>query len=138
MRLLEVIPIKETDPNVIDFFMNFGDVTLGKQTVLCKDTPAFIANRIGVMSGTALVHLTIDYKMSIEEVDAITGPLIGRPNTATFKLQDLVGLDTSEKVTSFVVSAVKNDDFFKDIKDKETPSFMSFLLKNKFYGNKSS
>ena len=137
LRLLEVIPIKETDPNVIDFFMNFGDVTLGKQTVLCKDTPAFIANRIGVMSGTALVHLTIDYKMSIEEVDAITGPLIGRPNTATFKLQDLVGLDTSEKVTSFVVSAVKNDDFFKDIKDKETPSFMSFLLKNKFYGNKS-
>ena len=137
LRLLEVIPIKETDPSVIDFFMHFGDVTLGKQTVLCRDTPAFIANRIGVMSGTALVHLTIDYKMSIEEVDAITGPLIGRPNTATFQLQDLVGLDTSEKVSSFVASAVKNDEFFEDVKTREVPAFMSYLLDNKFYGNKS-
>ena len=137
LRLLEVIPIKETDPSVTDFFMSFGDITLGKQTVLCRDTPAFIANRIGVMSGTALVHLTIDYKMSIEEVDAITGPLIGRPNTATFKLQDLVGLDTSEKVSSFVTSAVKNDDFFEDLKTKEVPAFMNYLLDNKYYGNKS-
>ena len=137
LRLLEVIPIKETLQDVIDFFMSFGDITLGKQTVLCRDTPAFIANRIGVMSGTALVHLTIDYKMSIEEVDAITGPLIGRPNTATFKLQDLVGLDTSEKVSSFVTSTVKNDDFFEDLKTKKVPAFMNYLLDNKFYGNKS-
>ena len=137
MRLLEVIPIKETDPKVIEFFMIFGDITLGKQTVLCRDTPAFIANRIGVMSGTALVNLTIEYKMSIEEVDAITGPLIGRPNTATFKLQDLVGLDTSEKVSSFVTQTVENDDFFEVLKSKEAPAFMNFLLDNKFYGNKS-
>ena len=135
LRLLEVIPIKETDFKVIEFFMSFGDITLGKQTVLCKDTPAFIANRIGVMSGTALVNLTIEYKMSIEEVDAITGPLIGRPNTATFKLQDLVGLDTSEKVSSFVTQTVKNDDFFEELKSKEVPVFMNFLLDNKFYGN---
>ena len=137
LRLLEVIPIKETDPKVIEFFMTFGDITLGKQTVLCRDTPAFIANRIGVMSGTALVNLTIEYKMSIEEVDAITGPLIGRPNTATFKLQDLVGLDTSEKVSSFVTQTVENDDFFEVLKSKEAPAFMNFLLDNKFYGNKS-
>ena len=137
LRLLEVIPIKETDPKVIEFFMIFGDITLGKQTVLCRDTPAFIANRIGVMSGTALVNLTIEYKMSIEEVDAITGPLIGRPNTATFKLQDLVGLDTSEKVSSFVTQTVENDDFFEVLKSKEAPAFMNFLLDNKFYGNKS-
>tara|TARA_B100001741_G_C16550487_1_gene599041 strand:- start:1277 stop:3673 length:2397 start_codon:yes stop_codon:yes gene_type:complete len=137
LRLLEVIPIKDTDPKVIEFFMTFGDITLGKQTVLCRDTPAFIANRIGVMSGTALINLTIEYKMSIEEVDAITGPLIGRPNTATFKLQDLVGLDTSEKVSSFVTETVKNDDFFEKLKSKEVPKFMSFLLENKFYGNKA-
>ena len=137
LRLLEIIPTKETDPRVTEFFMNFGDVTLGKQTVLCHDTPAFIANRIGVMSGTALVNLTIDYKMSIEEVDAITGPLIGRPKTATFKLQDLVGLDTSEKVSEFVMNSVKNDDFFEDLKTKDVPKFMSYLLDNKFYGNKS-
>lgn len=122
LRLLEVIPIKDTDPKVIEFFMTFGDITLGKQTVLCRDTPAFIANRIGVMSGTALLNLTIEYKMSIEEVDAITGPLIGRPNTATFKLQDLVGLDTSEKVSSFVTETVKNDDFFEKLKSKEVPT----------------
>ena len=137
LRLLEVIPTKETDSKVTEFFMSFGDITLGKQTVLCRDTPAFIANRIGVMSGTALVNLTIEYKMSIEEVDAITGPLIGRPNTATFKLQDLVGLDTSEKVSSFVTKTVENDDFFEELKSKEVPAFMSFLLNNKFYGNKS-
>ena len=89
------------------------------------------------MSGTALVNLTIDYKMSIEEVDAITGPLIGRPKTATFKLQDLVGLDTSEKVSEFVMNSVKNDDFFEDLKTKDVPKFMSYLLDNKFYGNKS-
>tara|TARA_B100001057_G_scaffold478321_1_gene548612 strand:- start:8367 stop:10763 length:2397 start_codon:yes stop_codon:yes gene_type:complete len=137
LRLLEIIPTNQTDPKVTEFFMSFGDIVLGKQTVLCFDTPAFIANRIGVMSGTALVNLTIEYKMSIEEVDAITGPLIGRPNTATFKLQDLVGLDTSEKVSSFVIETVKNDDFFENLKNKEEPSFMNFLLSNKFYGNKS-
>ena len=78
--------------------MHFGEVNLGKQTVLCKDTPAFIANRIGVMSGVKVFDLTQKYDLSIEEVDALTGALIGRPNTGTFRLQDLVGLDTGEKV----------------------------------------
>ena len=84
---------------------------MGKQTVLCKDTPAFIANRIGVMSGVKVFDLTQKYDLSIEEVDALTGALIGRPNTGTFRLQDLVGLDTGEKVTQFVVNNVKNDSF---------------------------
>ena len=98
LRLLEIIPIAETRAELVDFFMHFGEVNLGKQTVLCKDTPAFIANRIGVMSGVKVFDLTQKYDLSIEEVDALTGALIGRPNTGTFRLQDLVGLDTGEKV----------------------------------------
>lgn len=137
MPLLEVIPHEGSDQDLIDFFMHFGDVVLGKQTVLCKDTPAFIANRIGVMSGTKMFGLTLKHKMSIEEVDAITGPMIGRPKTATFKLQDLVGIDTSEKVSQFVFSNVTGDDFAATIQPYETPKSIAFLLENKFFGNKS-
>ena len=137
LRLLEIIPIPESDSKMIDFFMNFGDIYLGKQTVLCKDTPAFIANRIGVMSGVRMMELTQEYGMTVEEVDAITGQLIGRPKTATFKLQDLVGIDTGEKVTNFVRDNVKNDAFFEALKGKEDPKFMSFLADNKFFGNKT-
>ena len=99
LRLLEIIPTEESSQKMIDFFMHFGDINLGKQTVLCKDTPAFIANRIGVMAGAKVFEITEKYELSIEEVDAITGTIIGRPNTATYRLQDLVGLDTSDKVT---------------------------------------
>ena len=112
LRLLEIIPIAETRPELVNFFMHFGEINLGKQTVLCKDTPAFIANRIGVMSGVKVFDLTQKYDLSIEEVDILTGALIGRPNTGTYRLQDLVGLDTGEKVTQFVVNNVKNDSFF--------------------------
>ena len=137
LRLLEIIPIPESDPKMIDFFMEFGDIYLGKQTVLCKDTPAFIANRIGVMSGVRMIELTQEYGMTVEEVDAITGQLIGRPKTATFKLQDLVGIDTGEKVTNFVRDNVTNDSFFDSQKGKEDPKFMRFLVDNQFFGNKS-
>lgn len=137
LRLLEIIPIQESNPQMIDFFMEFGDVQLGKQTVLCKDTPAFIANRIGVMSGCKLFALTEQYDLSIEEVDALTGSLLGRPNTGTYRLQDLVGLDTGDKVTQFVVNNVTNDEFFEPMKGQETPAYFKFLLDNGFLGNKS-
>jgi len=137
LRLLEIIPILETQPELIDFFMHFGEINLGKQTVLCKDTPAFIANRIGVMSGVKVFDLTQKYDLSIEEVDALTGSLIGRPNTGTFRLQDLVGLDTGEKVTQFVVNNVKNDSFFESVGKAPETKFMTFLLENNFLGNKT-
>ncbi|MEM7104463.1 MAG: 3-hydroxyacyl-CoA dehydrogenase/enoyl-CoA hydratase family protein [Bacteroidota bacterium] len=137
MRLLEVIPHEASDPGVIDFFMEFGDEVLGKQTVLCKDTPAFIANRIGVMSGVKMIELTEKYDMRIEEVDSITGPLIARPNTATYKLQDLVGIDTSDKVNQFVVETVDGDEYIDTLKGKAAPDFMKFLIDNKFFGRKS-
>ena len=137
LRLLEVIPIAETKQKVIDFFMHFGEINLGKQTVLCKDTPAFIANRIGVMSGVKVFDLTQQYDLTIEMVDALTGSLIGRPNTGTYRLQDLVGLDTGEKVTQFVVENVTNDSFFEKLGKSPETKFMSFLLENNFLGNKT-
>lgn len=137
MPLLEIIPHEHTLQEVTEFFMHFGDHFLGKQTVLCKDTPAFIANRIGVMSGIKMFQLTDKYNMRIEEVDAITGTLINRPNTATFRLQDLVGVDTGEKVSQFVMQACKDDEFIASIEGDSTPDYINFLIENKFLGRKS-
>ena len=137
LRLLEIIPIIETQKEIVDFFMEFGKITLGKQTVLCKDTPAFIGNRIGVMSGIEMTFLTEKYEFKIEEVDALTGSLIGRPNTATFRLQDLVGLDTGENVSRFVAENVENDSYIEKFKERPVPKFIKFLLENKFLGNKT-
>ena len=81
--------------------------------------------------------MTQKYDLSIEEVDALTGALIGRPNTGTFRLQDLVGLDTGEKVTQFVVNNVKNDSFFESVGKAPEIKFMTFLLENNFLGNKT-
>jgi 3-hydroxyacyl-CoA dehydrogenase len=137
LRLLEVIPTADTAPEITDFFMEFGTVTLGKQTVLCKDTPAFIGNRIGVLSGTEITLLTEKYQFKIEEVDAMTGSLIGRPNTASFRLQDLVGLDTGDNVSRFVMENVEGDTYIDALKEKPEPKFMRFLLDNIFLGNKT-
>lgn len=137
LPLFEVIPHTGTDPSVTDFFMSFGDTFLGKKTVLCKDTPGFIGNRIGVSSGVKLMKLTEKYDMSIEEVDAIAGTLIFRPNTAHFRLQDLVGIDTGDKVTKFVVANTKGDEFLDGLKGEASPAYMDFLLENKFLGNKT-
>ena len=137
LRLLEVIPTSDTLESVINFFMEFGKVNLGKETVLCKDTPAFIGNRIGVMSATEMTILTKKYGFTVEEVDVLTGSLIGRPPTATFRLQDLVGLDTGDNVSRFVMDNVENDTYINKIKKLPEPKFMRFLLDNKFLGNKS-
>jgi 3-hydroxyacyl-CoA dehydrogenase len=133
LRLLEIIPIAETQKEVVDFFMEFGKVTLGKQTVLCKDTPAFIGNRIGVMSGTEMTLLTEQFDFHIEEVDAMTGSLIGRPNTASFRFQDLVGLDTGDNVSRFVMDNVEGDAYIDAFKDRPEPKFMRFLLEQIFW-----
>ncbi len=138
LRLLEIIPHKKSNPDLIKNFMKFGELFLGKQTVLCKDTPAFIANRLGVMSNMKILALTEEMGFKIEEVDALTGPLIGRPNTGTFRLQDLVGIDTGENVSKFVRETVKNDEFIDSFKNTPTPNYINFLIKNNFLGNKTS
>jgi 3-hydroxyacyl-CoA dehydrogenase len=102
LRLLEIIPAPETDPEVIDFLMHYGDLYLGKTTVLCKDTPAFIANRIGVYGIMALFRLVEKMGLTIDDADALTGPIIGRPKSATFRTADVVGIDTLVKVAKGV------------------------------------
>jgi len=134
LRLFEVIPTTETDPEVVDFFMHYGDLYLGKQTVLCKDTPAFIGNRVGVYAMAKIYQLTTQLGLRIEDVDALTGPAIGRPKTGTFRLGDLVGHDTAAKVIQGIKENCPNDEQAGAF---EVPKYLQFLLDNKFLGNKS-
>jgi 3-hydroxyacyl-CoA dehydrogenase len=133
MRLLEVIPTPHTEPAVTEFFMHYGDVILGKQTVLCKDTPAFIANRVGVYAMAKIFQLTHELGVGIDTVDALTGPAIGRPKTGTFRLADLVGMDTAVHV----INGMKQNAPDEQISKMEVPKFLTFLVENKFFGNKS-
>lgn len=134
MRLFEVIPTSETKPDVTAFFMHYGDVFLGKQTVLCKDTPAFIANRVGVYAMAKIFQLTHELGLGIDTADALTGPAIGRPKTGTFRLADLVGMDTAVHVINGMKQNCPNDE---QISNMEVPKFLNFLVENKFFGNKS-
>ncbi|MBE7174305.1 MAG: 3-hydroxyacyl-CoA dehydrogenase [Williamsia sp.] len=110
LRLLEIIPTPYTDPSVISFLLQYGDVHLGKTTVLCKDTPAFIANRIGVYSIMSVFKLVDEMGLGIDEIDALTGPLIGRPKSATFRTADVVGIDTLVKVANGVAENCPADE----------------------------
>ncbi|WP_019121340.1 3-hydroxyacyl-CoA dehydrogenase/enoyl-CoA hydratase family protein [Brevibacillus massiliensis] len=94
LKLLEIIPGSETDPDVVGFMQRFGEFVLGKGTVLCKDTPNFIANRIGTYGLQVSIHEMVRLGLAVDEVDALTGPVIGRPKSATFRTLDVVGLDT--------------------------------------------
>lgn len=134
MRLLEIIPTADTDPELTAFFMHYGDVILGKQTVLCKDTPAFIANRVGVYAMAKIFQLTYELGLGIGTVDALTGPAIGRPKTGTFRLADLVGMDTAVHVIKGMKENCPDDE---QISKMEVPAFLNFLVENKFFGNKS-
>jgi 3-hydroxyacyl-CoA dehydrogenase len=110
LRLLEIIPTPFTDPSVIQFLMHYGDLYLGKTTVLCKDTPAFIANRIGVYGIMKVLDSMKKLDLNIDEVDKLTGPVIGRPKSATFRTTDIVGLDTMVKVSSNLYEALPGDE----------------------------
>lgn len=134
MRLLEVIPTAETAPSVTAFFMHYGDRVLGKTTVLCKDTPAFIANRVGVYAMAKIYQLTPEIGLTIEEADALTGAAIGRPNTGTFRLGDLVGHDTAVNVIKGIKNNCPNDEQASSF---DIPAYQQFLIDNKFLGNKS-
>ena len=109
MKLLEVIPTPETDPKITAFVLDFAERRLGKGVVICKDTPNFIANRMTSISGAMLLDFVLEQGYTIEETDAIAGPLIGRPKTAAFRLQDLVGLDVSSSVARNLYDLIPND-----------------------------
>jgi 3-hydroxyacyl-CoA dehydrogenase len=134
LKLLEVIPSTKTKPEVVEFFMHYGDLFLGKTTVKAKDTPAFIANRIGVFSIMAIFKMMQKHQLSIEAVDAVTGPVSGRPKSATFRTSDLVGLDTLVKVARGVGQNCPQDEM------KEwfaIPDFLQQMLDKKWLGDKT-
>ncbi len=133
MRLFEMIACEETSQEVFDFMSYVGSHLLGKGIVIAKDTPNFIGNRIGVYSSNATIKLMEKYGLSIEEVDAITGSLMGRPKTATFKTIDLVGLDILAHTSQTLYDNLENE-------DKEVFKFsdnIQKMLDNKQLGNKT-
>ena len=134
LRLLEIIPTKYTDQSVVDFLMNYGDLYLGKTTVLCKDTPAFIANRIGVFGMMAIMNLMDKMKLTVDEIDALTGPIIGRPKSATFRTGDVVGLDTLVKVAKGVAENCPDDEA-KEI--FAIPTWLNKMIENNWLGDKT-
>lgn len=134
LRLLEIIPTPKTDPSIIEFFMHYGARFLGKKTVLCKDTPAFIANRVGVYSIMSLFHLVEELDLSIDEVDKLTGPVLGRPKSATFRTCDVVGLDTLVHVANGVRENCPNDE---ENSAFNLPDYITKMVENKWLGSKS-
>ena len=134
LRLLEIIPTPATDQAVTDFLLHYGDLYLGKTTVLCKDTPAFIANRVGVYGIMAIFRLVEQMGLTIDEVDALTGPLIGRPKSATFRTADVVGIDTLVKVAKGVAENCPNDEQRAVF---SIPVWLDKLVENKWLGDKT-
>lgn len=134
LRLLEIIPTEFTDNDVIDFLMHYGDLFLGKTTVLCKDTPAFIANRVGVFSIMSVFHIMDKLDLNVDEIDALTGPIIGRPKSATFRTADVVGIDTLVKVAMGVKENCPNDEA-KEI--FIIPAWLQKMVDNKWLGDKT-
>lgn len=134
LRLLEVIPSSQTKQEVVDFFLDYGSRFLGKTTVLCKDTPAFIANRIGVYGIQALFHGIREFGLTTEEVDKLTGSVLGRPKSATFRTADVVGLDTLVNVANGLKANLPNDEAKHLF---ELPDFLQKMVENKWLGSKT-
>ncbi len=134
LKLLEIIPTKNTSADVVDFLMHYGDLYLGKTTVLAKDTPAFIANRVGVFGIMSIFNSMQKLGLGVDEIDALTGPVIGRPKSATFRTADLVGIDTLVKVAKGVAQNAPNDEA-KDIFN--LPPWLEKIVENKWLGDKT-
>ncbi|HKL37154.1 MAG TPA: 3-hydroxyacyl-CoA dehydrogenase/enoyl-CoA hydratase family protein [Salegentibacter sp.] len=135
LRLFEIIPGPDTKPEVLDFLNEYGEKYLGKKSVVAKDTPAFIGNRIGIFSIMSLFHMVKDMDMTIEEVDKLTGPVIGRQKSATFRTVDVVGLDTLVHVANGLHKGVPNDeanDLFA------LPDFIQTMMDNEWLGSKTN
>jgi 3-hydroxyacyl-CoA dehydrogenase len=134
LRLLEIIPTPHTDPEVVDFLMHYGDLTLGKTTVLCKDTPAFIANRVGVFGMMAIMNAMEKLQLSVDEIDALTGPVVGRPKSATFRTADVVGIDTLVKVAKGVHDNCPDDEAKEQF---IIPAWLNKMVENNWLGDKT-
>lgn len=134
LKLLEIIPTPHTKPEIVSFLMEYGEKFLGKTTVLAKDTPAFIANRVGVYGIMSLLHLVEKMDLTIEEVDKLTGPVLGRPKSATFRTGDVVGLDTLVNVANGLKQGVPNDEANALF---VLPEYLKKMVENKWLGDKT-
>ncbi|MCB0410448.1 MAG: 3-hydroxyacyl-CoA dehydrogenase/enoyl-CoA hydratase family protein, partial [Flavobacteriales bacterium] len=134
LKLLELIPTPKTDPAVIEFLDDYGQRFLGKTTVICKDTPAFIANRVGVYSIMSLFHAVKELGLTVEEVDKLTGPVMGRPKSATFRTCDVVGLDTLVHVANGLKQNCPNDEMNSLF---SIPDYISKMVENNWLGSKT-
>lgn len=137
LHLLEVIPHAHTDPEVLNFIMDFARRRLGKGVVLCKDKPNFIGNRFMSMTGMQGINEAIDRGFTVEEIDSITGPLIGRPKTATFRLNDLVGIDVAVAVARNLYPAIPDDSARTVLEHAGTTALFDKIMANGWLGNKS-
>ena len=135
LQLLEIIPTPSTNPEVIDFLMDYGSRYLGKKTVLCKDTPAFIANRVGVYSIMSLFHIVQDMGLTVEEIDKLSGPIVGRAKSATFRTCDVVGLDTLVHVANGLKQNCPNDE---ESALFELPGYISQMVDKNWLGSKTN
>jgi 3-hydroxyacyl-CoA dehydrogenase len=134
LKLFEIIPGPDTSSEVLDFLHGYGEKFLGKTSVIAKDTPAFIGNRIGIFGIQSLFHLVKDMGLTIEEVDKLTGPVIGRPKSATFRTVDVVGLDTLVHVANGIYENCPNDEEHEVFK---LPDFINTLMEKKWLGSKT-
>lgn len=134
LKLLEVIPTPKTDPEVTDFLMHYGDLYLGKTTVRCKDTPAFIANRVGIFAIMKVIDSMQKLGLNVDEVDKLTGPVIGRPKSATFRTSDIVGLDTLIKVANGLYQGLPKDEGREIF---QLPEVVSQLEEKSWLGDKT-
>ncbi|MEC3908326.1 3-hydroxyacyl-CoA dehydrogenase/enoyl-CoA hydratase family protein [Tamlana sp. 2201CG12-4] len=134
LNLFEIIPGPKTDASILEFLNGYGEQFLGKTSVIAKDTPAFIGNRIGIFSIMSLFHTVKTMGLTVEEVDKLTGPVIGRPKSATFRTVDVVGLDTLVHVANGIADNCKNDERLELFK---LPDFINTMVEKKWFGSKT-
>lgn len=134
LKLFEIIPGPKTSQDVLDFLNNYGEKFLGKTSVIAKDTPAFIGNRIGIFGIQSLFHQVKEMDLTVEEVDKLTGPVIGRPKSATFRTVDVVGLDTLVHVANGIYENCPDDEAHELFK---LPDFINKMVENKWFGSKT-
>ncbi len=134
LKLFEVIPTPSTDPEITKFLLHYGDLYLGKTSVLCKDTPAFIGNRVGVWGLLKVIDSMNKFDLNVDEIDKLTGPVIGRPKSATFRTSDVVGLDTLVKVANNLYAGLPNDEGRQMFKLSDV---VTKLEQNKWLGDKT-
>jgi 3-hydroxyacyl-CoA dehydrogenase len=138
LKLLEIIPTKDTSKDVVEFISHFGEYRLGKGIVLCKDTPNFIGNRVAFGTGAFGLDFIMKNGYTVDEVDSITGPLMGRPKTATFRLIDLVGIDVWDHVGRNLAPLIPHDKLGQEYLKAEAPNnLISTMIERKWLGNKT-